>query len=184
MWEQKTQAQFETTGIAYFYALRGLVQSGLGLSAAMIHLSQVQKTPFAAAMSRSLERFEKGQGFQDCLDRFHARLPSKRVGLCLKALHLAYQQGLAAGPILDRIIPVLEAEQDAVQRLRTLRQSAAAQAAVAFCMPWLVFAVLAQCEPGVLEGVFDAPSGWAFLAGILGLECVGAAFLWMLSRFY
>jgi len=171
--------QFDASGILYFHALRALVHSGLGFSAALDRLARSQATPFARAMRDHLAEFETGSGFLRCLDQFPNSHALPALGVSLRSLALAYRQGLALGPLLDQIVPALERDREEGCRTSQSRRSVLAQAAVAFVVPWVVWAALQGwgAELGMrpsLSGV-----GLALVWEGLGVWC-----LWKLSAFH
>lgn len=174
---QRRRALFEASAEQYLHALRALVRSGLGFSAALDRLAHAQATPFSQAMRGRLRVFAQGGDFLDCLDRFPSR-GSALLGLCLENLASAYRQGLAILPLLDRMVPALEFERAQNQRLRELRRSVLWQVAVAASVPWIVVGVLRAVGPA---GVGRLTIEHA--VGVLVWEGVGIWTLWKQMRF-
>lgn len=171
--------EVEMSGIAYLRGLQGLVHAGLGLSGALERLAQSHRTPFAKAMVRSLRQFETGASLVHCLDHVQDRVACRTLGPALRCLQLAYGQGLALAPLLDRLVPALEAEQATQTRAKQMRRAALVQAGVAFTVPWILVAVFAYAQPGQ-ELVLEK----SLVLGTLAVEGVGVAWVWRLSRFY
>jgi hypothetical protein len=175
------RAALDDSGLSYLHALRGLVHSGLGLSAAFFRLAEVQRTPFAIAMAKSLDGYADGKTLAACLDRLHRRVDSPLMGATLRALQSAYHRGLPVGVVLDQMVPALEAERDADRRVADLRHAAWAQAAVAFVVPWILVAASLACRPEA--GWLSGASGWVLVAGALAVEGTGVWLIGQCSRF-
>lgn len=175
----RLRGAYEDSALVYFHGLRGLIHSGLGLPAALFQLASAQPTFFSQAMARSLAGFDRGQALGECLDRLGRRFPSPLVVSALKSLQMAYGQGLAVLPILDRVVPLLEKEQRRLQRSADLRRSTQVQAAFAFCLPWVLSFALGIFQPEVWQRRWEDPQTLRLIFAVLSTEALG---LWCLRR--
>ncbi len=170
---QALKARFENTGLHFLHGLRGLLASGLDLSSALNRLSQIQSTPFSGALSRSLGRFDGGRTFGGCLDHFQLLIPDKLMAACFKSLHLAYSEGAALLPLLDKTLLLLESQTQRKRRILDFERAALAQAAVALVMPWGLWAFMRVMNPEF--GGLRAP----LVCAVIVAEGVG---LWLVRR--
>jgi Flp pilus assembly protein TadB len=175
---QALRTQFERAGLQFLYGLRGLLASGLDLSTALNRLSQIQATPFSGAFGRSLGRFEGGRTLGGCLNHFQSQIPDKLMAVCFSSLHLAYSEGAALLPLLDKTLAILESQSQRKRRILDFERSALAQAAVALVMPWGLWAFMRVMNPdtgalnGGLVGVVIAAEGIG-LCLVRRLSCFG-----------
>jgi len=181
-WAGRQTSALDSSAIAYFHALRGLVRAGLGLPYALFQLSEAVPSSFAEALRPFLDRFENGRSLGECLERFRGRMELPLTGICLSVLQLAYREGLPVAPFLERMLPLLESDREGRERERSLRHSVAAQAAVAFATPWFLLGALALFQPTLASHCW---SGKALVvaAGALAMEAAGVWVLWQVSTF-
>ena len=177
----RQRARLDRSALGFLAALRGLVVVGLSLPSALFHLSREIDEPFSRALGDSLRRFDDGRSLEQCLSRFRARGALPLSGGCLSQLEMVYRNGLPVLPLLDRLLPMLEAEWQGEERVRSVRRSALAQMAVAFAMPWVVEAAMVYLQPA---GAVAVTPGLALRAGAFAWEVLGAIGLWKVSTFF
>ncbi len=181
VWYQEKQRRLMLdSALVYFRTLQGLLCSGSAFSGALIRLNETQTHAFSALMRQSLSAFDRGRALDLCLERTYHRIPSARVRATLCALLAAYRAGLGVVPILEGMIPALEAEREAQSRIRDLRYSAFSQSLVAFAVPWILAAVMTAHAPGMQ--VQNRYPPW-LIPGALTMEFLGVWFLWRRSAF-
>jgi len=159
-----------------------MLQAGVGLPVALFRLAEQVPGPLSEALLPSLARYERGVPFAACLRRVGQRVPLGRLGPILRLLCTSYESGLAILPLLDRALPVLEAERRCSERVRDLRRGAAAQILVVSVIPWLILAFLVTVHPAALPAATGSQGRLALMCA-LGLELAGALVVWRASRF-
>lgn len=109
------------------------------------------------------------------------RLPS--LGVYLASLEMAYRQGLAVGPLLEKIIPTLETEQHFQLKVEDLRRQMMFQAVLAFFIPWALVGALWFFNPELLFSL--SKNGWGSWITVISssFELMGIWFLWQITSF-
>ncbi len=177
------QQKIECSSIGYLYALRGLTHAGLSLPSALFLLSEQDNLTFASELAESLARYQKGHSLSLCLDRFRTRSGAELVGSFLVLLEMAYREGLPIVPLLDCFLPMLESERVARRRIQSVKRTAAAQAAIAFFIPWIVGATLYLFQPEIIQHAVEHECSVWIILGVIAFETTGVCILWECSRF-
>jgi len=173
----------ESSALAFFYVLQGMVQSGRSLPSALFDVVQYQSTLFCLKLRKHLGKYEEGRGMSRILIEFKnkTRLPS--LGVYLASLEMAYRQGLAVGPLLEKIIPTLETEQHFQLKVEDLRRQMMFQAVLAFFIPWALVGALWFFNPELLFSL--SKNGWGSWITVISssFELMGIWFLWQITSF-
>ncbi len=174
----------EKSAITFLHALTGLLQAGVSLPAALFHLSTSVSSPFFTGLGRFLRRYEKGSSLSECLGDYQEAAQLGRTGHLLTSLELSYARGLPVLPLLQRMVPVLEADWEGKEKIRALRRSALGQALLAGAIPWALFLGLYFFEPEVALR-FQNSKGFVPIVMVASVwEGIGVWSLWKLSSYY
>ncbi len=181
--EYRFKRSLEESALIFFNALLGLIQSGRGLSSSLFDLAQSQSTPFSEKLKKHLKNYQEGRGLSRILVQFRKKTGLPVVGTYLSTLEMAYRQGLEIAPLLEKMIPALEMEQHYRSKIEDLRRQMAAQAALAFCIPWFLAGVLCFFNPELFEAL--SKKNWTYIIGLIALviEMGGVWSLWQITRF-
>lgn len=176
--------KLEQSAVSYFYALQGLVRSGISFPTAVFEIARNQPTVFAQVLNDFVEGYEKGKSLSHCLSKFRLKSGLPFTGFVLSVLELAYREGLPLAPFLERVTPIVEKELGQQDKIKKLRQSLAVQLGVAALVPAFVLFTLQYFEPGRLE-FFLAQwwCGWLLLAVFVYVG-MGVFVIWNVSKFY
>ncbi len=176
-------AQLDDSALVYFHALRGLVHSGLGLPAALFQLSKSQPTLFSQAMAKTLAGFDQGKALNDCLKQLSDRNPSPLVKGALQGLQMAYAQGVAILPVLERVVPLLEQDQRRRRRMADLRRSTMVQAGFALSVPWILNGALYLVQPELVARQWAESGAFTLVIAVFAVQAMGLWSLFQVSRF-
>lgn len=173
----------ETSALSFFNGLLGLIQSGKGLSIALFDLTRSQNSPFSNKLKKYLKNYEEGRSFSLVLAQFRKNTGLPVVGNYLLTLEMAYAQGLQISPLLESMIPALEAEQNHQKKIEDLRLQMISQAFLAFIMPWGLAGVLYFFNPELFNSL--AAKGGTIFIGVVVLliEGIGVWVLWQITKF-
>ncbi|MFM8316414.1 MAG: type II secretion system F family protein [Deltaproteobacteria bacterium] len=181
--EMRFKRELESSAVSFFTALLGLIQSGLGLSSALFFLVQSQRTPFSETLKKHLQNYEEGRGLAVILARFRQRVELPLVGQYLAILEMAYCHGLELVPLLERMIPVLEMEKTAQNKISELRNQMLTQCLLAFLIPWVLAGVLWVFNPEVYHTMAQQRGTLGVWLFSFLMEIVGVGVLWRITRF-
>jgi Flp pilus assembly protein TadB len=174
----------DRSSLSYLHALRGLVAVGESLPSALFRLATSVPAPFAVTLQSFLGSFDGGRPLRECLQRFRERSELRVTGTCLAMLEMAYRQGLSVGPLLDRLLPVLESEHAHRERIRELRRATFAQLAIAAAIPLVLGCTLHLFQPETLTHFAGSPLFRPVLFLVFIFESLGAWVIWKVSNFY
>jgi Flp pilus assembly protein TadB len=173
----------DTSSISFLYALQGLVKVGVSMPRALFQISQTQEGPFAESFSKYLDRFDEGESLTYLIQRFRLKSGLGFSGVFFSSLEMAHRKGLSVAPLLEHMIPLLEAESQTSERVRSLRKSIAVQVLITFFLPWGVLLSLFYFQPEMWSHVATQMSFWALVTLSLLYECIGCVILWIVSDF-
>jgi len=182
-WHWKERRRLEKSALVFLYALQGLLRAGLSLPTALFHLARQMDSPFASALHSSLRRFEEGKALPTCLAQFRLKSDLRLTGICLRLLELTYRNGLAVVPMLERVIPVLESEREAEDRVLGVRKSTAGQIAISSAIPWVLWGCLSVFQPEMREQMIASGTLLPVFLLALLIEGIGVWVLWQVSAF-
>ena len=134
--------------------------------------------------NRSSRLYEGGKTLNECLSRFRAKSDLRVVGTCLAMLEMAYRQGLPVSTLLERILPILEAEHESRERVRSLRRATWFQVGIVILIPWGLGWVLHAFQPDLVQHFLDSPYFFEVAGTAVCFEVVGAWVIWKTSTFY
>ena len=153
------------------------LRAGLSLQAALSATVPAVDWPLRADLD-DLDRDVRAAGWAVGLARWAERPGgSEAVALATRSLDLGATTGGEVARAVDRVASTLRDRMEAQAELRALSTQARASAAVLGLAPLGFCALLATVEPAVPRILLTTPIGWVCLAGGLGLEVIGAA--WM-----
>ena len=179
----RVKRSLETSALSFFNALLGLIQSGKGLSVALFDLTRSQNSPFSDKLKKHLKNYEEGRSFSVVLAQFRKNTALPVVGSYLLALEMAYAQGLQIAPLLESIIPALEAEQNYQKKIGDLRFQMISQACLSFVIPWGLAGALYFFNPELFHSL--SVKGGTICIGLVALiiESIGVWVLWQITKF-
>ncbi len=173
----------DASSIAFLYALQGLVKVGVSMPQALFKITQSQEGLFAESFSKYLDRYEEGTSLSELILRFRSRSLLGFSGSFLASLEMAHRKGLSVAILLEHMIPLLEAECQSFERIRSLRRSIWVQVFVTFLLPWCVLLALFSFQPEMWSHVSVEPTFWIILVLALLYESLGVFVLWNVSDF-
>lgn len=149
----------------------------------MFDLTRSQNSPFSNRLKKYLKNYEEGRSFNLVLAQFRINTGLPVVGNYLRTLEMAYAQGLQMAPLLESMIPDLEAEQNHQKKIEDLRLQMISQAFLAFMMPWGLAGALYFFNPELFHSL-AAKRGTIFIGLVaLIIESVGVWVLWQITKF-
>lgn len=169
-------AKFDEELLAVLITLRGMVRSGLSLTAALNLVVDDQYNEVAHHLSRYLKRFESGRSLNEVLNSFETRSGMQHTGPLFQVLGAVQNLGAGGGDLLDRMVETLQTTLEMERRIRGIRRSVLFQGVFAASMPWGILAFL----KGTLPETGISP--WLVLF-CLCIQCVGGFLLWQVARF-
>ncbi len=174
----------DQNSLSFLYALQGLSEVGINLPSALFLLAERIDGPFAAELKKSLKKYEDGKNLSELLEIFQKRAGLKLSGVYLNLIEMVYSQGLSVTPLLTKMVPLLEMESSANQKIKNLRKSSFAQIGIAFCIPWVVGMSLIYFQGDLVTKFLSSPTGWLILFLSLVIEIIGSRVIWQVSKFY
>jgi Flp pilus assembly protein TadB len=186
--KKRRQRKMEGSALSFFHSLHGLIQMGVSLPAALFQLTsssgEANPVEFRTLFRSVLSRFEKGMPLVDCLDRFRVRGDWEQVGVLLVLLEIAYRNGLPLSPLLSRVLPVMEVEEQNLLRLRELTMTVVCQALIALLIPWFLEGALFFFQPESVIRFFSYEWSLPIVMSVFGMESIGAWLIWRQAAFY
>ncbi len=174
----------DENSLSFLYALQGLSEVGINLPSALFILADRIDGPFAAELRKSLKKFEDGKSLSELLEAFQKRAGLKLSGVYLNLIDMVYSQGLSVTPLLTKMVPLLEMESSANQKIRNLRKSSAAQICMAFCIPWVVMLSLVYFQGDLIHRFLSNANGYLVIFIAILTEVIGSLVIWNVSKFY
>lgn len=174
----------DENSLSFLYALQGLSEVGINLPSALFILAERIDGPFAAELRKSLRKFEDGKSLSQLMEAFQKRAGLKLSGVYLNLIEMVYAQGLSVTPLLSKMVPLLEMESSANQKIRNLRKSSFAQILMAFCIPWVVVLSLVFFQGDLIYRFLNSSYGYLVIFVAVMTEVIGSVVIWNVSKFY
>lgn len=174
----------DENSLSFLYALQGLSDVGISLPSALFILAERIDGPFALEFRKSLKKYDDGKSLSELIGLFQKRAGLKLSGTYLNLIERVYSQGLSVTPLLSKMVPLLEMESGASQKIKNLRKASFAQIGMAFCVPWVVVFSLVMFQGDLIFRFLESPKGWLVVGIALLLEGIGARIIWQVSKFY
>lgn len=166
-------ARFERQLPSALVALASALRAGVGVPAALRHISDHSEAPLAQEFGLLLQEQRLGVTFETALTNLHARVPSEASALFVASLNVASQTGGNLAEILEGIAATLRERLKWQAKVRTLTAQGRLQAWIVGALPLLLLCVLSYLEPGAMGMLWETPAGWAVLALLCTLEAGG-----------
>ena len=173
----------QDSSLSSLYVLKGLVKSGVGLTAALQQVSTMENNPFCRALWTVLGRYERGQPMGKCLDNLRRESKLGPTAHFISLIEMSYRNGLPMVPLLESMLQFLEAHQEMEKRVKSVTASSMVQALFACLMPWGLLAALYWFDPEMVSHFMS--SSWVYFLPLpILLESIGGVFLWRISSYF
>jgi Flp pilus assembly protein TadB len=176
--------QMQDTAMLFFYALQSLVHMGIAVPSALFLLSAAGNGRFHKALHIQLIKFGEGVPLVNCLGRFRSKFELAHVGLLLVLIEIAYREGLALSPLLEKSLPQMEFEQQNLRKFDDLRRGALAQGFIAGAIPWLLGVSVYFFQPDLILDFTGTVWFFPSLFLVAVFEMTGGFLLWKIAQFY
>ncbi|MBI4403041.1 MAG: type II secretion system F family protein [Deltaproteobacteria bacterium] len=182
-WKTYRTYCLDRSALSFFYALQGLIRSGISLPTALFELSKSLPSPFATQMNIFLKHYQDGKVLSDCMQGLKLKGNLKLSGLVLSTIQMAYVRGLSFGPFLDRMLPTLRSEQEAEEKERSLRRSVWMQMMVALLVPWFIGASLYFFQAEAFTHLLTGRTFFLLLLPAVTFQLAGLLIIQRVCRF-
>lgn len=157
----------------FLLALAGALRSGSGLQTGLRMVASHAQGPLAQELGFLLQEQRMGVAFNDALDGLQGRVGTESVGLVVAAIKVAGQTGGSLAETLERISHTVRTRLQLMGKVRALTSQGRMQAWIMACLPLLLGVVLHLLDPHSMAYLWRTAVGWAVLAMLVVLECVG-----------
>lgn len=157
----------------FLLALAGALRAGQGLQAGLRQIVRHTSRPLSQEWNLILQQQRMGESFNDALDAFHLRVETEAVSLVVAAIKVAGQTGGSLAETLERISLTLRLRLQLLGKIQSLTAQGRMQAWIMAALPLALAMALHVLDPDSMNLLWRSPAGWAVMALIAGLECVG-----------
>jgi tight adherence protein B len=155
------------------------VRAGASVSAALQEAAEAAPPPLDRELGSAAVALAHGAGLEAALAAWRATAgPSPEVALVATALGLGGRAGGEVARALDRVAATLRERREVRAEVRALATQARASAAVLIVAPLGFTLLISTIEPAVPAFLFGSPLGGLCLALGLGLDGLGALWMW------
>ena len=182
--QHREKKQSLTDYLTCLTALQGLLSVGMGFPSALFEISKNSQTPLGQLFGKITQGFERGDSLQAQFKRVETSALDDWVSGSLRIFEIAHRKGLVLTPFVENLVPVIELEIRARNRIRDLENSVKAQAILAMLVPWLLGVVVHFFQPAITDGFVHTLAGKVTFLCILVWEVFGLWLLKQVVRFY
>ena len=175
--KRRRQARFDQQLPDLLLALSGALRAGASLSVALKSIIQDASAPLSQEFGLLLREQRMGIRLSEALENLYRRMPSESVELVTTILTVGTRSGGSLAELLQRLCNNLRARQHLEGKIQVMTTQGRMQAWIMGALPLVLLLVLSQVDPVSTHLFFSTSVGWAVIATVLTLECLGVFFL-------
>ena len=173
-WLRKRRlARFEQQLPDALMMIAGALRAGLGMNSAMAQLVAEAQPPLAQEFGLFLREQRLGVTFEQSLANLGRRVNTPSTVLIISAMRIANETGGGLAETLERTAQTIRARLQMEGKIGALTAQGKLQAWVVGGLPLLLMLILNKMEPEAMGHLWHTRPGWATLAVIALLECMG-----------
>jgi len=153
--------------------LCGGLRAGAGFSSALQQLVAEAQAPLAQEFSLVLREQRLGVTLEQSLSNLARRVPTQTTSLVVCAMRIAAETGGGLAETLERTAHTIRSRMQMEGKIAALTAQGKLQAWVVGLLPLLLILVLNHMEPEAMALLWHSRLGWATLAIVGFLECMG-----------
>lgn len=153
--------------------LAGSLRAGASLQLAMQQLVAESAPPLEQEFGLILREQRLGVATEKSLENLGRRMPTQTTVLTVSAMRIAGETGGALAETLDRTANTLRSRLQMEGKIDALTSQGRLQAWVVGALPVALMMILQRMEPQAMGELWSTPIGWATLALLAFLECMG-----------
>lgn len=153
------------------------MRAGLSMGQALETVVTFEKGPLIQELSLMLREMRLGTDFAEALDHLLERVPRQEVQLVIAAMKISRESGGNLSETLERIGTTLRNKLQMEGKIKSLTAQGKLQGIVMTGLPIFLAIVLNKMEPEAMGYMFSEWYGWATIAVIVMLECIGFFFI-------
>ena len=165
--------QFEVQLPDALMMLCGALRAGVGFSSAIQQLVAEAQAPLVQEFSLVLREQRLGVTLEQSLANLARRMPTQSTVLVVSAMRIAAETGGGLAETLERAAQTIRSRQQMEGKIGALTSQGKLQAWVVGLLPLVLMLVLDHMEPEAMALMWHSRLGWATLAVIALLECMG-----------
>ena len=173
-WLRKRRlARFEQQLPDALMMIAGALRAGLGMNSAMAQLVAEAQPPLAQEFGLFPREQRLGVTFEQSLANLGRRVNTPSTVLIISAMRIANETGGGLAETLERTAQTIRARLQMEGKIGALTAQGKLQAWVVGGLPLLLMLILNKMEPEAMGHLWHTRPGWATLAVIALLECMG-----------
>lgn len=170
---QRRLRQFEEQLPDALMVLSGGLRAGIGLSSALSQLVAESRPPLSQEFSLMLREQRLGVPLEQALQHLSRRMPTQTTVLITSAMRIASETGGGLAETMERTAATVRSRLQMEAKIGSLTAQGKLQAWVVGALPLVLMLILDRMEPEAMFMLWHTRVGWAALALIAGLECLG-----------
>lgn len=153
--------------------LSGGLKAGLNLTAAMTQMVAEAQAPLAQEFGLVLHEQRLGMTHEQSLAGLAQRVPTQTTILAVSAMRIATETGGGLAEMLHSTASTIRSRLQMEGKIRALTSQGKLQAWVVGLLPLCLMLILNSMEPEAMAFLWHTRLGWATLAVVASLECIG-----------
>lgn len=153
--------------------LAGALRAGLSLNMAIAQLVVEAQVPLGQEFTLMLREQRLGVTLEQSLNGLVRRIPTQTTILVVSAMRIATETGGGLAEMLERTANTVRSRLQIEGKIGALTAQGKLQAWIVGLLPVLLMLVLDHMEPDAMSQLWHTRMGWAALAVITTLECLG-----------
>jgi tight adherence protein B len=155
----------------------GGLRAGHGIAAVTAELSQRMSPPASQELALIQRQQRMGMRFDEALAGLARRMPLEETVLFVTALRLGVSAGGDMAQTLESLAAAVRSKLALEGKVRALTAQGRLQAWVMGLLPFVMLALLAVVEPGMVEMLLGTKAGLVVLGFVLLSEAIGVAMI-------
>jgi len=176
--EQQRRKKFDAQLLDAIPMLAGAMKAGMSLLQAMEQVTREMGPPIRQEFAHALQENRVGKPVIQALFDMKNRLRSEDLSLTVNAISIAQETGGVLSDLLVKMGETIRSRNRVRSKILTLSAQGRLQGIVMIFIPWLLAAVIAMLDPGMMRPMFTTTTGQIMLTIIGVLELFG----WLVIR--
>jgi tight adherence protein B len=176
--EQQRRKRFDAQLLDAIPMLAGAMKAGMSLLQAMEQVTREMGPPIRQEFAHALQENRVGKPIIQALMDMRNRIHSEDLDITVNAISIAQETGGVLSDLLVKMGETIRSRNRVRSKILTLSAQGRLQGIVMIFIPWLLAAIIAMLDPGMMRPMFTTTTGQIMLVIVAVLELFG----WLVIR--
>lgn len=177
MMKKRRLALFSEQLVEAMVTVTNALRAGVSMPKAFQLVSQDMPKPICQEFGILVQELRLGMDLDEALGNMLVRMPSEDLDLVVTSITISNTVGGNLAEVFDRIAETIRERRRIEGRIEALTAQGKMQGLMVSVLPIFVGVMIYWIDPKLMEPMFTRPIGWAVLAVMVVMECLGYFFV-------